>query len=150
MQNVKQLPFSKTKINGGENMNQNKKRAIIDSVFTTVFLGLLIYAAYSLWYIFYGVQSGADVPIGYIPAGSTNDFAASLRLSSGLLQAARDIVEGQPKRLDIGQFGKLYFLITLQSIVASCSRVIVCSGAKVVSLIPFVTPSLYAAAIYLV
>ena len=55
------------------------------------------------------LKSGKDIPIGYIPAGSTNDFAASLRLSSGLLQAARDIVEGQPKRLDIGQFGKRYF-----------------------------------------
>ena len=26
------------------------------------------------------LKSGADVPIGYIPAGSTNDFAASLQL----------------------------------------------------------------------
>lgn len=51
-------------------MNQNKKSAIIDSVFTTVFLGLLIYAAYSLWYIFYGVQSGADVHLYTILSGS--------------------------------------------------------------------------------
>lgn len=55
------------------------------------------------------LKSGRDVPIGYIPAGSTNDFASSLRLSSDLLQAARDIVEGQPKRLDIGLFGKRHF-----------------------------------------
>ena len=26
------------------------------------------------------LRSGVDVPIGYIPAGSTNDFAASLKL----------------------------------------------------------------------
>ena len=55
------------------------------------------------------LKSGKDIPIGYIPAGSTNDFAASLHLSSDLLQAARDIVDGQPKRLDIGLFGKRYF-----------------------------------------
>lgn len=55
------------------------------------------------------LKSGRNVPIGYIPAGSTNDFASSLRLRSDLLQAARDIVEGSPKQLDIGQFGNRYF-----------------------------------------
>ena len=55
------------------------------------------------------LKSGKDVPIGYIPAGSTNDFASSLHLSGDLLQAARDIVDGQPKRLDIGLFGNRYF-----------------------------------------
>lgn len=55
------------------------------------------------------LKSGKDIPIGYIPAGSTNDFASSLHLNSDLLQAARDIVDGQPKRLDIGLFGKRYF-----------------------------------------
>lgn len=50
-------------------------------------------------------ESGADVPIGYIPAGSTNDFAASLKLSSDPLKAARDIVEGTAERLDVGSFG---------------------------------------------
>ncbi len=55
------------------------------------------------------LQSGIDVPIGYIPAGSTNDFASSLHLSSDILQAARDVVEGAPVRLDIGSFGGRYF-----------------------------------------
>lgn len=55
------------------------------------------------------LKSGKDVPIGYIPAGSTNDFAFSLHLSNDLLQAAKDIVDGQPKCLDIGLFGKRYF-----------------------------------------
>ena len=55
------------------------------------------------------LKSGKDVPIGYISAGSTNDFASSLHLNSDLLQAARDIVDGQPKRLDIGLFGNRYF-----------------------------------------
>ena len=55
------------------------------------------------------LHSGADVPIGYIPAGSTNDFAASLRLPTNVLQAARDIVEGEPQRYDVGRFGDRYF-----------------------------------------
>ena len=55
------------------------------------------------------LKSGTDIPIGYIPAGSTNDFATSLCLSSDILQAAKDIVIGTPQRLDIGLFGTRYF-----------------------------------------
>ena len=55
------------------------------------------------------LRSGADVPIGYIPAGSTNDSAASLHLSSNILQAAQDIVEGMPHPYDVGRFGQRYF-----------------------------------------
>ena len=52
---------------------------------------------------------GADVPLGYIPAGSTNDFAASLKLSGNVMQAALDILEGQPVAYDVGKFGDRYF-----------------------------------------
>ncbi len=31
------------------------------------------------------MKSGLDLPIGYIPAGSTNDFASSLHLSTNVL-----------------------------------------------------------------
>ena len=55
------------------------------------------------------LQSGADVPIGYIPAGSTNDFAASLRLSTNIMQAAQDILDGEPVAYDVGKFGDRYF-----------------------------------------
>ena len=55
------------------------------------------------------LRSGADIPIGYIPAGSTNDFASSMKLSTNVMQAARDIVEGQPVAYDIGKFGNRYF-----------------------------------------
>lgn len=55
------------------------------------------------------LKSGRDIPIGYIPAGSTNDFAASLCLSTNPLQAAADIVAGTPRKLDIGLFGQRYF-----------------------------------------
>ncbi len=55
------------------------------------------------------LRSGANVPIGYIPAGSTNDFATSLHLPSDPLKAAEAIVKGQPRRYDIGLFGNRYF-----------------------------------------
>ena len=55
------------------------------------------------------LHSGADVNIGYIPAGSTNDFATSLRLPTNVLQAAQMIVEGEPHTYDVGLFGDRYF-----------------------------------------
>lgn len=58
------------------------------------------------------LQSGIQVPVGYIPAGSTNDFAGSLNLPKDLLEAARHIVEGTPQLLDIGQFEEHYFSYT--------------------------------------
>ena len=55
------------------------------------------------------LESGKDIPIGYIPAGSTNDFANSMGISTNILQAARDIVESEPMKLDIGTFNGRYF-----------------------------------------
>ncbi len=50
------------------------------------------------------LSAGIRRPVGYIPAGSTNDFAASLKLSSNIMQAARDIMEGEPRTVDVGDF----------------------------------------------
>ena len=55
------------------------------------------------------IAIGARIPVGYIPAGSTNDFASSLKLSSNPLQAAQDILEGQPVAFDVGKFGDRIF-----------------------------------------
>jgi len=55
------------------------------------------------------LRSGTDTPIGYIPCGSTNDFASSLRLSGNAVQAAKDIIEGTPESYDVGQFQNRYF-----------------------------------------
>ncbi len=51
-------------------MKKERNKVIIESVLTTVFLGLLIYAAYSLWYIFYGTDSNSDVHLYTVLAGS--------------------------------------------------------------------------------
>ncbi len=55
------------------------------------------------------LQAGISVPIGYIPCGSTNDFATSLHLPTNVMAAARLAVEGRPRQLDIGSFGGRYF-----------------------------------------
>ena len=61
------------------------------------------------------LQSGVDLPIGYIPAGTTNDYANSIGLSSDVLRAARDAAGGEIQRLDVGSFNGRYFSYT-----ASC------------------------------
>ena len=43
-------------------------------------------------------------PLGYIPGGSTNDFAASLELSPDALQTARRITASAGRALDVGTF----------------------------------------------
>ena len=55
------------------------------------------------------LRAGADCPIGYIPCGSTNDFAATLKLSTDVIQAAKDIVEGGEQTYDVGLFNGRYF-----------------------------------------
>ena len=55
------------------------------------------------------LENSLDIPIGYIPAGSTNDFANSLKLPLNPVKAAQLIAEGKPGKLDIGQFGDRYF-----------------------------------------
>ena len=42
--------------------------------------------------------------LGYIPAGSTNDFASSLKISKDMLKAAEAAVSGQAYPIDIGGF----------------------------------------------
>ena len=52
-----------------------------------------------------GMMRRKKMPLlGYIPAGSTNDFAASLNLPKRMPLAAEEIVEGKPFAIDIGSF----------------------------------------------
>ena len=55
------------------------------------------------------IEAGLDIPIGYIPSGSTNDFANSLHLSGDVIEAAQQIVSGVPAAYDVGKFGDRYF-----------------------------------------
>ena len=55
------------------------------------------------------MQAGLRIPIGYIPAGSTNDFASSLHIPKNIVQAAKNIVHGDPVAFDIGSFNERSF-----------------------------------------
>ena len=56
------------------------------------------------------MASGISVPIGYIPAGSTNDFGNSLGIGSDMVQAAHIAAEGKPFPCDVGKFNEDYFV----------------------------------------
>ncbi|MBQ4317180.1 MAG: diacylglycerol kinase family lipid kinase [Clostridia bacterium] len=56
------------------------------------------------------IKSGTDLPLGYIPLGSTNDFAASLGLPKDIDAACEKIVKGKPKAIDVGLFDDKYFV----------------------------------------
>ncbi len=46
------------------------------------------------------------VPIGYIPAGTTNDFATNLHIPSDMRMAAEVIAHGKTFRCDLGRFNR--------------------------------------------
>lgn len=54
--------------------------------------------------------AGADTPLGYIPAGSTNDFANSLKIPKNMIQAAKAAVTGTPFACDVGEFNGDFFI----------------------------------------
>ena len=56
------------------------------------------------------LRSGRDVPLGYIPVGSTNDYAASLKLSFNVLEAVGDVLGGEPQAVDMGEFNNGIFV----------------------------------------
>ena len=51
------------------------------------------------------ISSGSKLPVGYIPAGSTNDFAQTLGLPTNPSEAAYRVCEGRVMPLDFGRFG---------------------------------------------
>ena len=58
-----------------------------------------------------GMQRGGFVRrMGYIPAGSTNDFASSLGIPKNMRRAARNVLEGIVYPCDVGHFNDYYFV----------------------------------------
>lgn len=49
--------------------------------------------------------------LGYIPSGSTNDFAASLGISKNMRRASEDVVTGSDIALDVGCFGSNRYFV---------------------------------------
>ena len=56
------------------------------------------------------MRSGRRIPIGYIPAGSTNDFANSLYLPKNMKKAAQVAVSGNRFSCDVGKFNQNNFV----------------------------------------
>ncbi len=56
------------------------------------------------------IEAGLDIPIGYMPSGSTNDFAEFHGISCDVLTAAEHIVSGTERFVDVGKLGGKYFI----------------------------------------
>ncbi len=58
-----------------------------------------------------GLQAGRiSRPIGYIPAGSTNDYASTLGIPKQMRNAARAVMNGSVFECDIGRINDNYFV----------------------------------------
>ena len=55
------------------------------------------------------LSAGHTAPIGYIPCGSTNDFASSIGLKKTIPAATDAILTGEPHTYDVGLFGERQF-----------------------------------------
>ncbi len=56
------------------------------------------------------MQRRSRTPIGYIPTGTTNDFANSLHIPKGILKAADNAVNGVVFPCDVGRFNNDIFV----------------------------------------
>lgn len=57
-----------------------------------------------------GTMELDETPVlGYIPAGTTNDFARSIKLPLNIKAAAEKVIFGEVRSLDIGRFNDKYF-----------------------------------------
>lgn len=56
------------------------------------------------------IECQEQTPIGYIPAGTTNDYARSIGIPKGILPAAQMAVSGSIFKADIGQFNDTIFV----------------------------------------
>ncbi len=56
------------------------------------------------------MRSEQRTPIGYIPAGSTNDYGSSLALPKDMIRAAEIIVSGKDYAVDVGRFNEDVFV----------------------------------------
>ena len=56
------------------------------------------------------IDKNIDMPLGYIPSGSTNDFARSIGIPDKMKEAAQAIVSGESRRYDAGRFNESCFI----------------------------------------
>ena len=58
------------------------------------------------------MRTGIKCPLGYVPAGTLNEWSSGLNISRSIPDAAKDAVTGREIELDIGKFGDKYFSYT--------------------------------------
>ena len=58
------------------------------------------------------MQTGLNIPLGYIPSGTLNEWSSGLKISRNIETAAKDITTGVETKLDIGRFDDKYFSYT--------------------------------------
>ena len=58
------------------------------------------------------MRAGVNCKIGYVPAGTLNEWSQGLGISHKIKKAAKDILTGKEITLDIGKFGDKYFTYT--------------------------------------
>ncbi len=56
------------------------------------------------------METGVQIPLGYIPAGTTNDFAKSLHIPRNMIKAANSVVNGRDYYCDVGSFNNDIFV----------------------------------------
>lgn len=57
------------------------------------------------------IHGGLNQPLGYLPAGSTNDFSKTLHLPANLHKAAEVAAAGEPFACDMGQFNDTHIFV---------------------------------------
>ncbi len=55
------------------------------------------------------IDAGHKTTIGYIPSGSTNDFANSIGLTGSIYDCVDTIIQGNAQTFDVGNFNGRYF-----------------------------------------
>lgn len=58
---------------------------------------------------------GSQKPVGYLPAGTTNDMARTLHLPSNLKKAARVVISERPVPQDVGSFNETQYFTYIAS-----------------------------------
>ncbi len=56
------------------------------------------------------LPQGSRPPVGYLPAGTTNDYARNLKLPKGMEEMATLAASGEPRPVDIGRLGEEWFI----------------------------------------
>lgn len=58
------------------------------------------------------MEANLNCTLGYIPAGTLNEWSTGLQISKNIPTAAKDVINGTPVNLDIGKFGQRHFSYT--------------------------------------